>query len=636
MAFPTGWGRKCKITIPDAKISGSNSNFPVLLTKDNFPVEMIDAGANSALNGGGDVRFSEDAAGVTQLACDVVSFVTSATPSSRDAEIWVKFPTLNTGAAKDIYVWYSKAGETQPVVTDPLGRNAVWALAELVVLMDAVTPIDRTGGHTLSLTGSLTNIAGPYGKANSFAGSDRLSNTDVSLRDILTTYNTTISVISRRASYLSSSDAAVSWDGTDDFIIYPMDTNLGNGLRIFWRDLGGNIVNVNTESLANTWVHTSFTTRASNDHEAYTNGSSVGTSTGTGSVGPFTAFYMGGWPGQDWDGDIAQVIVWASARSADWITTEYNNQSDPATFATAGTPEAAGGISGSAAGTMGGWGSSASGAQTHSGSSAVTQGPVTANASGTVGSAISGSASAVLPAMINTGLGKLTHTGTATGVMASYVSAASGSLLVSGSGSGLMGAIIAAASGPQTHKGQASAQIPAAQASASGGQTHSGAIDAFIGAVVASATGGIAVNVTGSAAAFIGAATGSASGQAKHTGGISAQAPAQTSAAQGKAINSGGVNVITAALAAVSSGGQTHAGEIAAAIAAQTGQSVARLTTSGAAGAIIAALTNAGSGTVNVVFTPHPDRTYIVQGADRTIVTDGADRSYIVYKQDRS
>lgn len=152
MAFPTGWQRKCIITIPAAQISGNNSNFPVLLIDVNFPAEMLDSGVNSALNGGGDVCFSEDSAGVTQLACEVVSLVTGAVPS---AEIWVKLPTINTGAAKTLYVWYKKSGETQPLVTDPMGRNAVWFDYKGVWHLNDTSWTDSSGnGNDLTLTGT--------------------------------------------------------------------------------------------------------------------------------------------------------------------------------------------------------------------------------------------------------------------------------------------------------------------------------------------------------------------------------------------------------------------------------------------------------------------------------------------------
>jgi hypothetical protein len=41
--------------------------------------------------------------------------------------------------------------------------------------------------------------------------------------------------------------------------------------------------------------------------------------------------------GNDYDGDLDEVRFSATARSADWITTEYNNQNSPSTFYTLGS-----------------------------------------------------------------------------------------------------------------------------------------------------------------------------------------------------------------------------------------------------------------------------------------------------------
>jgi hypothetical protein len=41
--------------------------------------------------------------------------------------------------------------------------------------------------------------------------------------------------------------------------------------------------------------------------------------------------------GRNWNGSLDEARVSTVARSADWITTEYNNQSAPGTFETLGT-----------------------------------------------------------------------------------------------------------------------------------------------------------------------------------------------------------------------------------------------------------------------------------------------------------
>jgi hypothetical protein len=313
-------------------ITGSHTDFPVVLKTSDFPAAAIDGGASSLLNGGGDLRAYTSSAKTTQLPLDVVLFVTGGTP---DIEVWVKVPTAAT--SNTIFLEADAVETSQPAVTNAFGRNAVWSEAEVAVLMEDATPVDHTGNHTLSLAGTLTEIAGPFGSALSFGTSSRISNSDAVLRDILTTYDTTINVTSRRAAYVSNV-GGLSWDGVDDFIIYPYD-GFADSVRVFWRDLGGNMMSATTVDNTNQWVRHAFTTRASNDHEHYEYGASVDTSTNTGTAGAFTAFYIGGFGAvaQDFNGDISQVIVWATARTSNWVATQDDNEEAASAWGTVGT-----------------------------------------------------------------------------------------------------------------------------------------------------------------------------------------------------------------------------------------------------------------------------------------------------------
>jgi hypothetical protein len=72
----------------------------------------------------------------------------------------------------------------------------------------------------------------------------------------------------------------------------------------------------------------------------YVNAASDGTATPNGNVQTGTSpFYIGQDPvtaGLLWNGMIDEVHVASVARSANWITTEYNNQNSPGTFSTLG------------------------------------------------------------------------------------------------------------------------------------------------------------------------------------------------------------------------------------------------------------------------------------------------------------
>lgn len=139
--------------------------------------------------------------------------------------------------------------------------------------------------------------------------------TDPKLVNLPTTYNFTISMWIRRDD-ANNLDGCFAWSGTDDLVIYANDNVAGSGgLRVFWRDLGGDIMSESGPNLAIEWHLTTFLSRASNDHEGYRDGISVGTSSDTGTAGPFSNVFLGafGPTTQNMNGRIDDVIVWDHA-----------------------------------------------------------------------------------------------------------------------------------------------------------------------------------------------------------------------------------------------------------------------------------------------------------------------------------
>ncbi len=178
MAFPSGWQRKVAITIDQTLCGTANStDFTALLTRDNLPDEMASpTDANRAQSDGGDVRFSSDSAGATQLALHVENFEHDTTDAAGDADIRLnlKVPTLDTVSDTVIYAWYSTTGTTsQPASTDTYGsKNAydgdhchVWTLDESP---SATAPewSDVVGGRHLTETGgTAVQVTGKQGNA---------------------------------------------------------------------------------------------------------------------------------------------------------------------------------------------------------------------------------------------------------------------------------------------------------------------------------------------------------------------------------------------------------------------------------------------------------------------------------------
>lgn len=155
MAFNAAlWGQQAEHTINVGQVPSTQTNVPILITKNlaSFPSSMLDGGSTSALNGGGDIRVSTDTAGANQLPVEIVSCVTSATPANQELVMWVRVPTVADGQV--IYITWNKSGESQPPVTDPFGRNAVWQDYFGVFHCDDTNWTDSSGNGDLSVDGA--------------------------------------------------------------------------------------------------------------------------------------------------------------------------------------------------------------------------------------------------------------------------------------------------------------------------------------------------------------------------------------------------------------------------------------------------------------------------------------------------
>ena len=111
-------------------------------------------------------------------------------------------------------------------------------------------------------------------------------------------------------------------------------TTYNGGNTIF--DLG----NANAPLAIGVWKYFVGTYNQANAR-MYMNGSQIDTTASTTAISNTgSALDIGKLTAADlnWNGQIDEVRISNSVRSADWITTEYNNQNSPSTFYTVGSP----------------------------------------------------------------------------------------------------------------------------------------------------------------------------------------------------------------------------------------------------------------------------------------------------------
>jgi len=348
MAFPNGWGRKCELKIQASKVLENLTNFPVFLTKDTLPSEMFDSdGSYPALAGGGDIRFSSDAAGVTRLACEIVRFEIDPNPANGIAEIWVNVPSVSSSVDTSIWVWYNKVGESQPPSSATYGRNATWNSSYLGVwhLDGTEARTDSTGrSHFNWLVGNdPSKIEGKVGRADNFDSFSFMFDPTPADPGIGFEGAFCFSAWIRTDAGSLSNDSILTIDDgstVPDFCIQTVNSYMCSS--IWW---GGWLSpSAPDRTIGDDQWHLVYCTRTGSTITFYVDdGNSQGTATKDRAFAVPSRFSLGGSDiGWRWSGDLDEMRFCNVARSSNFIISEYNNQNDPATFVIEQTPSGPG------------------------------------------------------------------------------------------------------------------------------------------------------------------------------------------------------------------------------------------------------------------------------------------------------
>lgn len=354
MAFPTGWNRKCAITIDADEVDGTLTDFPVMLSEDCLPSEMFDAdGFYPAQNGGGDLRFSSDEDGTTQLPCEVVSFVTDNNPANGTAQVYVKVSSVSSSVDTTIYVWYNTAGsESQPAIDSTYGAENVWDSNFVGVWHLEEDPsgsapqmLDSTSNdHDGTSAGTMTSgdsVAVVAGNGLDLDGSD----------DRVTVTGTTALNITAELTL----EAVLNPDASGSFIT-PIAKSKGSGQKQYAIDLQSNVPRFGEElgviKAATTLSNgTSYHIAGTYDNGGAFSGLDMyinGVAESTSNVGSFSGFssstddfHIGQKPNgsERFNGQVDEVRISNTDRSAAWIAATHSTLFTPGTFASAGTPE---------------------------------------------------------------------------------------------------------------------------------------------------------------------------------------------------------------------------------------------------------------------------------------------------------
>ena len=310
-------------TVNASDVPSTQSDFPSYVDLSRVGITTL-AEAQS-------VRVYSDSGKTTELAREIVSVT----------EMHVKIPSLTSSFT--IYVDYDGV-RSDYAVGDTYGRNAVWSDYDAVYhLQEAVN--NTSGGYKDSTgngndaTGNsmaLTEVAGAFGgNGQDFDGSADYIDAprSTSLNNPTTTNALTLSVWIRKDSASDSSQAyPISYGVNEWNIILGFTTNL---FETYWNTI--NIRNNLGATSSTDWNYFvgSFDGTA-NTFLGYINNTQTTNITETGNLAVRTGqgLGIGAYPSgaNYFNGKIDELRIRSAALSANWVTTEYNNQSDEATF----------------------------------------------------------------------------------------------------------------------------------------------------------------------------------------------------------------------------------------------------------------------------------------------------------------
>lgn len=330
------------ITIDKTKVSGSQTDFPYLFSVDT---STIPAGfwTNVLDPDGLDIRFY-DTDGTTELDREIVLY-DSATP---EVEAWVKIPLLEDTADKVIYCRYGGAS----AVNSP----NVWLLQSADVVLHCQRQYEPSPGvfKTVDSTGlgdatcqNVDFLPGRIGNGVTYDNNVELLGINRGVHLGLYTidawfYNTGIAGNVYRIianDHSAGSNGSFFFGVTDNDFLAIFGTT-GLGIAAYntvagWRGVG---VGGTYASWSNAWFKATATWDG-NRWRIYVNGLLAATS-GVVALDPnnptMTFGNFAGIAWTQWIGRHDELRIYHDAKDAGYILTDFNNQSDPATFSFCG------------------------------------------------------------------------------------------------------------------------------------------------------------------------------------------------------------------------------------------------------------------------------------------------------------
>ncbi len=374
----TGYGYQRVIVIDHTKVANTDQiNYPFLFNSIDPDLATVDNGGHVINPNGSDILFSSDPNGRTRLDFEVEQY----NPATGQLVAWIRIPTLSHSADTVIYVFYGNpaitASQANPsgvwdsnyeavyhlgnlpsteVASDSTSyaNNASFTnLAPVSGLIDGSASLDGTTSYLEIPAAAFPNY--PQGVYNNIGINTTWNNTG---------FDATFGIWFKTASWGplldQTSGYSCGW-----LCLFPVPEQPGTDPGSSWigssgmlsvnfnGNLSSNFVGAPTRTYNDNKWHYATITFGNGVNNIYADGQLVATSSSA-SIGysPNYAYFVGtediesdnspldSRPWRYLNGQIDEINVSNTARSGDWIQTQYNNQSSPSTFYTFYSPAA--------------------------------------------------------------------------------------------------------------------------------------------------------------------------------------------------------------------------------------------------------------------------------------------------------
>ncbi len=330
------WTNRRQITISSAQVSTTETNFPVLITGDNFDAAFF----SSVRSDGGDIIFTASD-GTTELAKELVSITTS----TQSLEAWVTIPSLSNSVDTSIYVYYNNPANALTNSTSVWANNfnAVWHFDTAVAPTDS-TGNGNTGAANNTPTASSTAAVGAgitFDGTSQYIDVNDANSLDMSGNFSFSFWMSKASATARNERMFNKAGDGGAWQS--NYNLQMLNSADGDTEIAIYGDGGGNnyFAGPSATLTGTSWYHVSVDYDGSNVR-MYRNGVLV--HTGAYSGVPVTSgqpLYIASADGASeyFAGTLDEIRLSATSRNGGWFTTEYNNQSSPSTFYSVGSAE---------------------------------------------------------------------------------------------------------------------------------------------------------------------------------------------------------------------------------------------------------------------------------------------------------